>query len=100
MSVLVIQVLRRKVSDLRLGTGGSYKHFDKSYDNIFGIGIPYMLMNFLPCHGFLKNKYSVVILKFPNRMFEYYFSKEFIIFGCYIFLENFHLRSNTELVQK
>ena len=25
---------------------------------------------------------SVVILKFPNRMFEYYFNKGFIIFNC------------------
>ena len=30
----------------------------------------------------MKNNESVVILKFPNRMFEYYFKKESIIFNC------------------
>ena len=41
-----------------------------------------MLMNLISCHGFLKNEDSVVILKFPNRMFGYYFSKLFIHFDC------------------
>ena len=39
-------------------------------------------MNLLSCHGFLRNNDSVVILKFPNRMFEYYLNKGFIIFDC------------------
>ena len=39
-------------------------------------------MNLMSFHGFLKYKYSVVILKYPNRMFEYYFSKGFINFDC------------------
>ena len=30
----------------------------------------------------MKNNDSVVILKCPNRMFEYYFNKGFIIFDC------------------
>ena len=33
-------------SELRLGTGGSYKHFNKIYDNVLGIVIQDMLMNF------------------------------------------------------
>ena len=70
------------LSELRLGTGGSYKNFNKSYDNVLGIGIPDLLMNLLSCHGFLKNKDSVVIIKCPNGMFEYYFSKGFIHFDC------------------
>ena len=41
-----------------------------------------MLLNLLSFQGFLKNNESVVILKFPNRMFEYYFNKESIIFNC------------------
>ena len=43
-----------------------------------------MLMNLMSCHGFSKNKDLVVILKFPKRMFEYYFSKGFSYFYCSI----------------
>ena len=60
----------KKLNELRLGSGGSYKHVNKSYDNLLGIGIPYLLMNLMSCHGFLKNKDSVVIIKYPNSMFE------------------------------
>ena len=73
---------RNKLNDLCLGPGGSYKHFNKKYDSVLGFGIPDLLINLLSCHGFLKNNYSVVILKFPNRTFEYYFNKGFIIFHC------------------
>ena len=74
---------RKKLSELRLGSSGSYKHANKSYDNALGIGIPDLLINVMSCHGFLKNKYYVVILKCPNRMFEYYFSKGLIRLDCY-----------------
>ena len=47
-----------------------------------GIGISDLLMNFMSCHGFLKNKYYVFILKYPKRMFEYVFLKGFIHFDC------------------
>ena len=69
-------------SDLNLGYDGIYKHFNKSYENVLGFGIPDLLMNLLSCHGFLKNNDYIVILKFPNRMFEYYFNKVLIIFDC------------------
>ena len=39
-------------------------------------------MNLMSCHVFLKNKDSVVILKCPNRISEYYSSKGFIHFDC------------------
>ena len=52
------------------------------YDNLFGIGIPDILLNMLSCHGFLNNNESIVIIKFPNRMSEYYFNKGFIEFTC------------------
>ena len=52
------------------------------YNNILGIGIPYLLLNLMLCHGFLKNNYSVAILKCPNRMSEYYFNKGFVILEC------------------
>ena len=32
-------------------------------------------MNLMSCNGFLNNKDSVIILKCPKRIFEYYFSK-------------------------
>ena len=47
-----------------------------------GFGIPYLLIIFLSCQGCLRNNESVVILKYPNEMFEYYFNKGFIIFDC------------------
>ena len=73
---------KTKLSDLPLGGAGSYKHIDKKYDNILGFGIPDLLMNLLFCQGLLKNNESVVILKFPNMMFECYFNKEFITIDC------------------
>ena len=82
MSVLNILVMRKKLSDFRLGLGGSNKYFNKSYDNILGFGIPDLLINVLSCHGFLKNNDYVVIPKCPNGMFENYFNKGLIIFDC------------------
>ena len=72
----------KKLSELGIGSGGRFKHVNKSYDKILGIGIPNLLMNLMFCHCFLKNKDSVVILKFPKKMFEYYLSKIFIHFDC------------------
>ena len=46
-----------------------------------GFGVPDLLLNLLFCQVLLKNNESVVILKCPNRMFEYYFNKEIIIFN-------------------
>ena len=67
------------LSEIPVGSGGGSKHGDKSFDRILGIGIPDLLMNFMSCHGFLKNINSVVILKCPKRMLEYYLSKRFTI---------------------
>ena len=61
---------KAKLCDLRLGVSGRYKHLDKNYDNVLGFGIPYLLLNLLSFHGFLKNNESVAILKCPHRMFE------------------------------
>ena len=58
------------------------KHEGMDYDNLFGIGIPDILLNMLSCHGFLNNNESIVILKCPNRMSEYYFNKGFIQLTC------------------
>ena len=45
----------KKIIELGLVSGGGYKHEEKSYDKILGIGIPDLLMNLMSCHGFLKN---------------------------------------------
>ena len=65
-----------------MGPVGGYKHGDKCFDRMLGIGITDLLMNFMSCHGIFKNINSVVVLKLPKRMLEYYFSKGFIILEC------------------
>ena len=71
-----------KLSTSRLGGSGRYKHLDKNYDNVLGFGIPDLLLKLLFFQGFLKKNESVVILKFPHRMFKYYFNKGLIILDC------------------
>ena len=61
---------KSKLSYLRIGVSGRYTTFDTDYDHLLGIGIPYLLLNLLPCHGFSKNSESVVILKCTHRMSE------------------------------
>ena len=73
---------KSKLSHLRLGVAGSYKHLGKKYDNVLGFEIPDLLLNFFSCQGFLKNNESVAILKFPPGMFECYFNRGLIIFNC------------------
>ena len=72
----------KQLSELPVGTREGFKHGNKSYDKILGIGITDLLMNLMSCHGFLENKNSVIILKCPKRMLEYYFSKWFTVFEC------------------
>ena len=52
---------KTKLSDLRLGVSGRYKHLDKDYKNVLGFVITYLLLNFLSCQGFLRK----------NRSFSY-----------------------------
>ena len=73
---------KSKLSGLRLGVTGRWKHYDTGYYNVLEIGIPYLLLNLLSCHGFLKKNESIVILKCPNRISEYYFNKGFVIYEC------------------
>ena len=58
------------------------RHENKDYDKLFGIGIPDIFMNMLSCQGFLNDNDSIVILKYPNRMSQYYFNKVFIQLTC------------------
>ena len=66
------------------------------YDNLFCIGIPDILLNMLSCHGFLNNNESIVVLKCPNRMSEYYFNIGFIQLTC----DEDHLNKLPKLVQQ
>ena len=61
---------KNKLSDLRLGVSGSYKHPGKQYDNVLGFAITDLLLNLLFCKGFLNNNESSIILKCTNRIFE------------------------------
>ena len=38
MSVFIIWVMRKKLSDLLLDVSGRYKHLDENYDNVLGFG--------------------------------------------------------------
>ena len=67
---------KSKSGYLCLGVSGRYNQLDKIYDNVLGFGIPYILLNFLSCQGFLKNNEYVVIIKCPHRMSEYYLKKD------------------------
>ena len=60
----------KKISELRLGCTLKTKHEGMDYDNLFGIGIPDILLNMLSCQVFLNNNESIVILNCPNRMSE------------------------------
>ena len=51
----------KKLSEIPVGSGGGSKHGDRSFDQIFGIGITDLLMNLRSYHGFLKNINSVVV---------------------------------------
>ena len=68
----------KKIIQLNLGRSLKIRHEDMDYDNLFGIGIPDIFMNMLSCQVFLNKNDSIVILKCPNRMSQYYFNKGFI----------------------
>ena len=82
----------KKLSELPLGSGGGYKHVKKSYDNLLGIGIPDLLMILMSCNGFLKNKYPVVIIKFPNRILNNISQRDLLILIVILLIcQNFQL---------
>ena len=64
----------KKINELRLGCTLQTKHEGMDYDNLFGIVIPYILLNIVSWHGFLNNNEYIVILKCTNRMSDYYFN--------------------------
>ena len=58
------------------------KYLGNIFNKLLGIGIPYLLMNLILCHGFKKKTNSTVILLWPSRMLESYFSKGFVMLEC------------------
>ena len=66
------------------------------YDNLFGIGIPDIFMNMLSCQGFINNNESIVILKCPNKMSQYYFNKVLIQLPCH----KDHLKKSPKISKK
>ena len=74
--------LNKRLSELKIGTTFLHKHDNKIYNNLFVIGIPDIIMNMVSCHGFINNNDSIVILKYPNRMSQYYFNKVFTEIVC------------------
>ena len=62
--------MNKKLSELTVYFGGSFKDTNKSYEKILGIVIPDLLINLMSCHDFLKNINPIFILKCPKRMLE------------------------------
>ena len=60
----------KQLNEIPVGSRGVFKYGDRSFDKILGIGISYLLMNLMSCHGFLKNISFIFILKCPKRMLE------------------------------
>ena len=73
---------KKRLIELKLGLTLKTKHEDQDYDNLFGIGIPDIFMNMFSCQGFINNNNSIVMLKCPNRMSQYYFNKVFTQLKC------------------
>ena len=56
------------------------KYLVKYFNKLLYIVISYLLMNLFSFHGFTKNIKYIVVLNFPKRMLEYFFSKRCGIF--------------------
>ena len=72
--------LPKLLSTYPLNAGGGFKHEKNPYNNPSGIVIPYLLMNLMSCHGFMKIQSPIVILECPKMMSEYYFLHHFRTF--------------------
>ena len=54
---------KSKLSSLRLGGTGRYKHYDTDYENVLVIGIPYLLLNFFIVTAFQR---TINMLSYSN----------------------------------
>ena len=63
---------KAKLSDVRLGVSGRYKHLDKNYDNVLGFGIPDLLLIFFLVRASQRTmnmlSYSNVLIGFLNTI--------------------------------
>ena len=54
-----------------------------SFNILFGIGIPELLLNLLSCHGFVNKPNSTVVLNVQSRLINNYLAKVFYIIENY-----------------
>ena len=45
---------------------------NRTYNDLSGIGIPELLTNIMPCHGFVNDKDSTVIFLCSSKLVDYY----------------------------
>ena len=84
-----------------VGSRGGSKHGDKSFDRTLSIGIIYLILSLMSCHGFLKNINSDVILKCFKRMLEYHLKNGLLFWNALIRIwKNFQMMQNKKLMQK
>ena len=95
MCIDYLCTLNKKLSEIKVNFANLNKHADRDYNNLFGIGIPDILMNIVSCHGFINSKDSIMILKCPNRMSQYYFNKGFTEILC----DEEHLKKLSDLIK-
>ena len=86
----------KRLSELKLRLTLKTKHEGMDHDNLFCIGIPDIFMNMLSFQGFINNNDSIVILKCPNIMSQYYFNKGFTQLKC----DEDHLKKIPENVKE
>ena len=84
----------KQLGELVIGSSGSFKHVNKSYDKILGIGIPYLLINLMSCHGFwisnIMLSWQNVLKGCLNTISQ---KDSFILMEIKAIWKNFHLRS-------
>ena len=78
MSALIISLVNKKSSEISVDS----KYLAKDFYRWLRFGIPDLLNNLLSCNGFTNKIESIVKLKYPKRMLEYYFSLGYGILEC------------------
>ena len=69
-----------------MGSKEGSKHGDGSFNIIFGIEIPDLLMDLMSCHRLLKNINYVVILKFPKRIWNTIYRNDLLFWNAMIII--------------
>ena len=58
------------------------KYLVKLFEKLLGIVVPYLLMKFLLCHGFITNLNSTVMENILHERLEKYFFKGFLFWNA------------------